>query len=119
MLNCKKFYELLVDGGIDFFTGVPDSLLKDFNAYIIDNVNNKKHIIAANEGASIALAAGYYLATRKMGLVYMQNSGLGNTVNPLTSLVDLDVYSIPLLLMIGWRGEPGRKMNHNMLNKVE
>ena len=109
MLNCKKFYELLVDGGIDFFTGVPDSLLKDFNAYIIDNVNNKKHIIAANEGASIALAAGYYLATRKMGLVYMQNSGLGNTVNPLTSLVDLDVYSIPLLLMIGWRGEPDRK----------
>jgi len=109
MLNSKKFYELLVDGGIDFFTGVPDSLLKDFNAYIIDNVNNKKHIIAANEGASIALAAGHYLATGKIGLVYMQNSGLGNTVNPLTSLVDLDVYSIPLLLVIGWRGEPGRK----------
>ena len=109
MLNCKKFFELLVDGGIEFFTGVPDSLLKDFNAYIMDNVNNNKHIIAANEGASIALSAGHYLATRKIGLVYMQNSGLGNAVNPLISLVDKEVYSIPLLLVIGWRGEPNEK----------
>ena len=109
MLNCEKFYNLLVDGGIEFFTGVPDSLLKDFNAYIIDNVNNNKHIIAANEGASISLSAGHYLATKKIGLVYMQNSGLGNAVNPLISLVDKDVYSIPLLLIIGWRGEPNEK----------
>jgi len=109
MLNCEKFYNLLVDGGIEFFTGVPDSLLKDFNAYIIDNVKNNKHIIAANEGASISLSAGHYLATKKIGLVYMQNSGLGNAVNPLISLVDKDVYSIPLLLIIGWRGEPNEK----------
>ena len=66
MLDCKKFYNLLVDREIEFFTGIPDSLLKDFNAYIIDNVKNDKHIIAANEGASIALAAGHYLATKKM-----------------------------------------------------
>lgn len=109
MLNCKKMYELLIDRGIDFFTGVPDSLLKDFNAYIMDNVKETNHIIASNEGASIALAAGHYLATTKMGLVYMQNSGLGNAINPLTSLVDQDVYSIPMLLLIGWRGEPGEK----------
>ena len=109
MLDCEKFYNLLVDGGIEFFTGVPDSLLKDFNAYIIDNVKNNRHIIAANEGASIALSAGHYLATKKIGLVYMQNSGLGNAVNPLISLVDKDVYSIPLLLIIGWRGEPNKK----------
>ena len=83
--------------------------MKDFNAYIIDNVKNNKHIIAANEGASIALAAGNYLATKKIALVYMQNSGLGNAVNPLTSLVNQDVYGIPLLLIIGWRGEPGEK----------
>ena len=109
MLNCKKFYELLVDNEVDFFTGVPDSLLKYFNAYILDNVNDNKHIISANEGASIALATGHYLATKKIGLVYMQNSGLGNAVNPLTSLVDPDVYGIPILLLIGWRGEPGEK----------
>jgi len=109
MLDCEKFYNLLVDREIEFFTGVPDSLLKDFNAYIIDNVKNDKHIIAANEGASIALAAGHYLATKKIGLVYMQNSGLGNAVNPLVSLVDKEVYSIPLLLIIGWRGEPNEK----------
>ena len=109
MLDCEKFYSLLVDRGIEFFTGVPDSLLKDFNAYIIDNVKNNRHIIAANEGAAIALSAGHYLATKKIGLVYMQNSGLGNAVNPLISLVDKDVYSIPLLLIIGWRGEPNKK----------
>ena len=72
-------------------------------------MNDKNHIIAANEGASIALAAGHYLATKKIGLVYMQNSGLGNAINPLVSLTDQDVYSIPVLLVIGWRGEPNKK----------
>lgn len=109
MLDCSKFYNLLVSNGIEFFTGIPDSLLKDFNAYIIDNVENDKHIIPANEGSSIAISAGYYLATKKIGLVYMQNSGLGNAINPLVSLVDKEVYSIPLLLLIGWRGEPNKK----------
>ncbi len=85
---------------------MPDSLLKDICAYISDNGND---VIAANEGASIALAAGYHLATGKTPLVYLQNSGFGNAINPLASLVDKEVYSIPLLLMIGWRGEPGVK----------
>lgn len=74
-----------------------------------DNINSKNHVIAANEGNAIAIAAGYHLATNRIPLVYMQNSGLGNAINPLLSLCDPDVYSIPMLLMIGWRGEPGVK----------
>lgn len=109
MVNCKLFYEILIQNGIDFFTGVPDSLLKDFCAYVTDNIPEEKNIIAANEGNAIALASGYHLATKKFALVYMQNSGLGNTVNPLISLADKEVYSIPMLLLIGWRGEPGIK----------
>lgn len=109
MINTSKFYELLRSKGVDFFTGVPDSLLKDICAYIKDNSSDRQNIIAANEGNAIALAAGYHLATGKIPLVYMQNSGLGNIVNPLTSLTDPLVYSIPMLLMIGWRGEPGKK----------
>ena len=101
------FYKLLKRNNIDFFTGVPDSLLKQLCLCIDDNVPPEKHIIAANEGNSIALAAGYYLATGKIPLVYMQNSGLGNAVNPLLSLCDQDVYSIPIMVLIGWRGEPG------------
>jgi len=109
MLSCKEFYNLLIKNGIDFFTGVPDSILKDFCAYITENTSDKKNIIAANEGNAVALAAGFYLATGKIGLVYMQNSGQGNAINPLTSLVDKEVYGIPVLLLIGWRGEPGKK----------
>jgi phosphonopyruvate decarboxylase len=109
MLNCKEFFDLLHGEGIDFFSGVPDSLLKFFNSYILDNVDQNQHIIAANEGNAIALASGYYLATTKIGLVYMQNSGLGNAINPLVSLSDKEVYGIPVLLLIGWRGEPGLK----------
>ena len=109
MLNCKEFFDLLHGGEIDFFSGVPDSLLKFFNSYILDNVDQNQHIIAANEGNAIALASGYYLATTKIGLVYMQNSGLGNAINPLVSLSDKEVYGIPVLLLIGWRGEPGEK----------
>lgn len=107
MLNVEKVYNTLVAGGVDFFTGVPDSLLKNICAYITDNAPRGKHIIAANEGNAVGLAAGHYLATGNPALVYMQNSGLGNAVNPLLSLVDKKVYSIPMLLMIGWRGEPG------------
>lgn len=108
MIKTDEFFQLL-ESKISFFTGVPDSLLKDFCAYLSDNVDNEHHIIAANEGSSIGLAAGHYLATGKPGLVYMQNSGLGNTVNPLLSLMDRDVYGIPVLMIIGWRGEPGTK----------
>ena len=106
MIQPKTFIEQLQHGGIDFFAGVPDSLLKNLCAYITDNVSREKNIIAANEGNAVALAAGYHLATGKVGCVYMQNSGEGNIVNPLLSLVDEDVYHIPMLLIIGWRGEP-------------
>ena len=109
MLNCKEFFDLLHENKIDFFSGVPDSLLKFFNSYILDNVDQNQHIITANEGNAIALASGYYLATTKIGLVYMQNSGLGNAINPLVSLTDKEVYGIPVLLLIGWRGEPNEK----------
>ena len=97
----------MVKHGVEFFTGVPDSLLKHFCLCIDDNIPKERHIIAANEGNAIALATGYHLATGKLPMVYMQNSGLGNSVNPLLSLCDPDVYSIPMLLLIGWRGEPG------------
>ena len=109
MISPKRFFEILKSSGIDFYTGVPDSLLKDFCAYVTDNVSKKDHIINSNEGAAIALASGHYIATGKPGLVYMQNSGIGNAINPLLSLADSEVYSIPILLVIGWRGEPGKK----------
>lgn len=107
MIACDKFFGALTEQGVGYFAGVPDSLLKDICAYITDHVAPANHIIAANEGAAVALATGYHLATDKIGLVYLQNSGLGNVVNPLLSLADPEVYSIPLLLLIGWRGEPG------------
>ena len=107
MIQPKAFIDALAQGGVDFFAGVPDSLLKNLCAYITDNVSREKNIIAANEGNAVGLAAGYHLATGKVGCVYMQNSGEGNIVNPLLSLVDEDVYHIPILLVIGWRGEPG------------
>lgn len=109
MINPGHFYNLLKENGIDFFTGVPDSLLKNICAYITDNTSKENNIIAANEGGAVALGAGYHLATGNVPLIYMQNSGIGNAVNPLLSLVDKEVYSIPMLLMIGWRGEPGIK----------
>lgn len=102
MINPKKFLDILIHKDITFFTGVPDSLLKDF----ISVIDTENHIIAANEGSAIGLATGSYLATGKIPLVYMQNSGLGNTINPLLSLTDSSVYGIPMILLVGWRGEP-------------
>lgn len=107
MLSPKFFIDTLGNHGIDFFAGVPDSLLKNICAYIADNLDDKHNIITANEGAAVALVAGYHLATGKVGCVYMQNSGEGNAVNPLASLTDKEVYHIPVLLLIGWRGRPG------------
>ncbi len=106
MIACDQFYNLLTSEGIRFFTGVPDSLLKNICAYITDHTNETDHIITPNEGNAMALASGYHLATGSIPLVYMQNSGFGNCVNPLTSLTDSDVYQIPQVLLIGWRGEP-------------
>ncbi|CAE1283431.1 E4.1.1.82 [Acanthosepion pharaonis] len=108
-LNPAEFYKIMQKIGIDFFCGVPDSLLKDFCAYITDNTPRQKHVITANEGSAVSMAAGYYLATGKFGMVYLQNSGLGNIVNPLMSLASPSVYSIPMLLLVGWRGEPGKR----------
>ena len=108
-INPTDFYDQLASHGVDFFTGVPDSLLKEFCLCIDDRIPSDKHIITANEGNAVALAAGYYLANKTLPLVYMQNSGLGNAINPLLSLCDPEVYSIPMLVMIGWRGEPGVK----------
>ena len=107
MINPKFFIEELGNHGIDFFAGVPDSLLKNICAYIADYKDEQHNIITANEGGAIALAAGYHLATGKVGVVYMQNSGEGNIINPLASLTDKEVYNIPVLLLIGWRGKPG------------
>src|SRR3990167_5133446 len=109
MISPRYFFDLLKEQNFTFYAGVPDSLLKDFCAYVTDHSSDKDHIIAANEGNAVALAAGYHLATGKAGVVYLQNSGLGNCVNPLTSLADKEIYSLPLLLLIGWRAEPGKK----------
>ena len=97
--------------GSEFYTGVPDSLLKPLCDYLeyTYGTNSKNHIICANEGNSIALAAGYYLSTGKIPVVYMQNSGIGNIINPITSLTNQDIYSIPQIFIIGWRGEPKTK----------
>ncbi|MCH8044722.1 MAG: phosphonopyruvate decarboxylase [Planctomycetes bacterium] len=108
MIRCQDFVGWLTAAGVDFYAGVPDSLLKPVCFYLDDHAGDK-HVVAANEGGAVALACGYHLATGKLPLVYLQNSGQGNTINPLLSLADRDVYSIPLLLLIGWRGEPGGK----------
>lgn len=107
MISPKFFYDTLASYGIDFYAGVPDSLLKNLCAYITDYADENHNIIAANEGGAMGLAAGHYLATGQIPVVYMQNSGEGNIINPLASLTDPDVYSIPVLLVIGWRGKPG------------
>ncbi len=107
MIDTESFCRKLIDAGFDFFAGVPDSLLKDLCAYITKSVPSSGHIITANEGNAVSMCVGHYLSTGKCGVVYMQNSGQGNAVNPLLSLADEDVYSVPVLMIIGWRGEPG------------
>jgi len=108
-LDVDVLYRMLADKGIDFYCGVPDSLLKSYCAYVTDNNPVENHIITANEGTAVAMAAGYHMATKRIACVYLQNSGLGNTVNPLLSLCDKKVYQLPCLILIGWRGEPGVK----------
>jgi phosphonopyruvate decarboxylase len=120
MINASDLFYFLTKNKINFFTGVPDSILKNFS-YILD-LHKKKisHIIAANEGSAIALAAGNYLSTKNPALVYMQNSGLGNAINPLISICHSKVYSIPLVLMIGWRGSPNENdaPQHKLKGKI-
>lgn len=109
MITSEHFCQSLKKLDIDFYTGVPDSLLKDICAYVTDTLPNEKHKITANEGSAIGLAIGYNISSKKLALVYMQNSGLGNAVNPILSLADKQIYSVPMMLLIGWRGEKGIK----------
>jgi len=103
--------DLVKEINSDFFTGVPDSLLKPLCDYLMDiyGINGKHHIIAANEGNCAALAAGYHMATGNIPVVYLQNSGEGNIINPVASLLNDNVYAIPCIFIVGWRGEPGIK----------
>ena len=106
MVDQKQLFDSLQGLGVDFFTGVPDSLLNNFCLYLTQNIPDGKHVMAANEGNAVAIAAGHYLATGNIPLVYMQNSGIGNATNPLLSLTHDCVYGIPMILVIGWRGDP-------------
>ena len=103
MINAEDIIKLLKSKDINFFSGVPDSVLKNLSNILPDN---KKHIISVNEGSAISLAVGYHLSTNKIACVYLQNSGLGNAINPLISIAHKQVYSVPLVLIIGWRGSP-------------
>ena len=109
-MDAGKFLDILEDLGGAFYTGVPDSLLSPFIDAIVDRYGiGDRHIVAANEGAAVGLAAGHYLATAQPAIVYMQNSGIGNAVNPICSLLHEKVYNMPVIFVIGWRGEPGVK----------
>ncbi len=111
MLNQAKVFQTLADHGIRFFTGVPDSYLNGFCNYALAHFG-ERNVIAANEGNAVAIAAGHYFASGEIPLVYMQNSGEGNAVNPLASLADKDVYAVPMILLIGWRGQGNTEPNH-------
>ncbi|NFQ00890.1 phosphonopyruvate decarboxylase [Clostridium sporogenes] len=106
-MNVIKFIQAIKDMNADFYTGIPDSQLKSLCNYLINTYKiSKDHVIAANEGNAVALAAGYHLATGKIPCVYLQNSGLGNIINPVASLLNNKVYAIPCIFIVGWRGEP-------------
>ena len=119
MIKVNSLINLLKKKDINFFTGVPDSVLKELSN-TLQNYNKKKHLIAVNEGAAVSLGIGYYLSTKKIPCIYMQNSGLSNALNPLISIAHKKVYQIPLVLLIGWRGSP--KVNdepqHNVKGKI-
>jgi phosphonopyruvate decarboxylase len=109
-MKCEDLWEIFKKENITFFSGVPDSTFKDWMKLLNDKHGiGLTNIIACNECEAIATITGHHLATKNIGVAYMQNSGLGKTINPLTSLCDKEVYSIPLILMVGWRGKPGEK----------
>lgn len=108
MILAKELLKICEGNGISLFTGVPDSTLAGFTDVLaVEHGEDGYHVVVHNEGAAVALAGGHFLAVRKPALVYMQNSGLGNAVNPITSLTSPEVYDIPVIYLIGWRGEPG------------
>ena len=106
MINADMFVKVLLDNDLKRFIGVPDSLLKEFAKSLEYHHDELRHTITPSEGTAVALAIGYQLATNKTPVVYMQNSGLGNALNPLISLAHKNVYGIPMVLVIGWRGAP-------------
>ena len=105
MVLVENLLKQLVKNKVNFFTGVPDSILKNFSSYL-EKYPQKKHVIATNEGSAASIGIGHYLSTKKIPCIYMQNSGLSNAMNPLISIAGKTVYSIPLFLLIGWRGSP-------------
>lgn len=120
-MRVENFVDNIKNIGIEDLIGVPDSTLKQFCDYVnIEGKDKLKHYTTANEGASIGIAMGIYLATGNASCVYMQNSGLGNIVNPITSLANKEVYDVPMLLVIGWRGEPEKKdePQHVFMGKI-
>lgn len=109
-MKADLFLNEIQKAGISTIAGVPDSTLKQLcDALLIRNAETLKHYVTANEGAAVGLATGSYLATGRPGCVYLQNSGLGNIINPLASIANKEVYGIPMLFLVGWRGEPGQK----------
>ena len=119
MIKVNSLINLLKKNNSNFFTGVPDSILKELS-FSLQNKNKKNHIIATNEGAAVSLGIGNYLSTKKVPCIYMQNSGLANALNPLISIAHEKVYSIPLILIIGWRGSPRIKdePQHNVKGEI-
>ena len=119
MIEVKNLLNLFKKNNINFFSGVPDSILKNFSS-TLENKNKRNHVIATNEGSAVSIGIGYYLSTKKMACIYMQNSGLSNAMNPIISIAHKNVYSIPMVLMIGWRGSPRVKdePQHNVKGKI-
>lgn len=107
MIAITELVSTLNYNGVNFATGVPDSLLGQLGAALDNPHSGIKHVTAVNEGSAVGLGIGSYLATGRLPLVYMQNSGLGNALNPLVSLAGSSTFNVPLLLLIGWRGEVG------------
>ena len=119
MIEVKSLVNLLKKNSSNFYTGVPDSVLKELS-FTLRNKGEKNHIIATSEGSAVSIGIGHYLSTKKVPCIYMQNSGLSNALNPLISIAHEKVYSIPLILIIGWRGSPKIKdePQHNVKGKI-
>ena len=120
MIIPEKFIEFLIKNGVDFFTGIPDSTFKGLTTCFDSGSLSFTHLNASNECEAVGIGAGYHLGTGRIPVVYMQNSGLGKTVNPYTSMAAKEVYSIPMLMLIGWRGEPGIKdePQHKLMGRI-
>ena len=116
MIRIRSLINIFKKNNSNFFTGVPDSVLKELSIFL-QNKDKKNHIIAANEGSAVSIGIGHYLSTKKIPCIYMQNSGLSNALNPLISIAHQKVYSIPLILIIGWRGSP--RINDEPQHKVK